>query len=74
MGVGRLECIGLSAAGQEGLVRVLELLEDEVNIALGLLGVNGWEELNTGYLHAAPTVMEPHVLSAFPHLRMDEGY
>src|SRR5262249_4227419 len=32
VGLGRLSCIGLAAAGPPGLVRVLELLEDEVRI------------------------------------------
>ena len=72
--IGRLECIGLAAAGQAGLVRALEILEDEVQIALGLMGVRNWEELDASYLHAATPVTEPHVLSAFPLLDLDEGY
>src|SRR2546428_12327242 len=40
VGIGRLACCGLAAAGQAGLVRVLELLEDEIKIAMGLLGVD----------------------------------
>ena len=39
VGLGRLACLGLAAAGVPGLVRTLELLEDEVRICLGLLGV-----------------------------------
>ena len=39
VGVGRLECLGLAAAGVPGLVRALELLEEEIRICLGLLGV-----------------------------------
>src|SRR5215813_1189976 len=39
VGLGRLPCCGLAAAGAPGLVRTLELLEDEVRIAMGLLGV-----------------------------------
>jgi isopentenyl diphosphate isomerase/L-lactate dehydrogenase-like FMN-dependent dehydrogenase len=72
--IGRLECIGLAAAGQGGLVRALELLEHEVTTALGLLGVTSWETLDAGYLHAAAPVTEPGVLSAFPLLELDEGY
>ena len=40
VGLGRMQCYGLAAAGQAGVVRMLELLEDEVQRALGLLGVN----------------------------------
>jgi glycolate oxidase len=73
VGLGRLPCYGLAAAGQAGLVRVLELLEDEVKIALGLLGVARLDALNRSYLHpAAPIVTPPHATSAFPLL--GEGY
>ena len=39
VGLGRIACMGLAAAGDSGLVRVLELLEEEVRLCLGLLGV-----------------------------------
>src|SRR5882672_8406600 len=39
VGLGRLQCYGLGAAGQAGVVRMLELMEDEVKRCLGLLGV-----------------------------------
>jgi len=72
VGLGRLPCFGLAAAGQAGLERVLEILEDEVRICLGLLGVTGWAGLDRSYLHAAAPVGVPHATSAFPLL--GEGY
>ncbi|MBI1847217.1 MAG: alpha-hydroxy-acid oxidizing protein [Candidatus Rokubacteria bacterium] len=72
VGIGRLSCMGLAAAGQPGLVRVLELLEDEVRIAMALLGVDRLAALDGTYLHAASPVGRPHVTSAFPLL--EEGY
>jgi isopentenyl diphosphate isomerase/L-lactate dehydrogenase-like FMN-dependent dehydrogenase len=72
VGLGRLACFGLAAAGAPGLVRTLELLEDEMRIALGLLGVTRLAELDRSYLHAASPVSRPHVTSAFPLL--EEGY
>ena len=72
VGIGRLFCYGLAAAGEAGVVRVLELLEDEVRSCLGLLGVTRLTELDTTYLHAAQPVAAPHVHSAFPLL--GEGY
>ncbi|MCH8888193.1 MAG: alpha-hydroxy-acid oxidizing protein [SAR324 cluster bacterium] len=73
VGIGRLACIGLAAAGQAGLERVLELLEDEVRICLGLMGVRSFEELTMDFLHPAEPVVPPHALSAFPFLA-EEGY
>jgi len=73
VGIGRLACCGLAAAGQAGLVRVLELLEDEIRICLGLLGADRLAALDRSYLHPASPVTRPHVTSAFPLLE-EEGY
>jgi isopentenyl diphosphate isomerase/L-lactate dehydrogenase-like FMN-dependent dehydrogenase len=72
VGVGRMQCFGLAAGGQAGIVRLLELLEDEVQRCLGLLGVTRFAELDRSYVHpAAPTTL-PHVLSAFPLIKIDD--
>ena len=68
VGLGRLQCLGLAAAGQAGLERALELLEDEIRICLGLLGVTSYSQLDASYVREAPAVADPHVLSAFPLL------
>lgn len=73
VGIGRLACCGLAAAGAPGLVRVLELLEDEIRICLGLLGATRVAALDPSYLHPAPPVTPPHATSAFPLLH-EEGY
>jgi isopentenyl diphosphate isomerase/L-lactate dehydrogenase-like FMN-dependent dehydrogenase len=74
VGMGRMPCIGLAAAAAAGCVRVMELLEDEIRVALALLGVSRWKELDATYLHhGAPVVAVPRITSAFP--LMDEpGY
>jgi isopentenyl diphosphate isomerase/L-lactate dehydrogenase-like FMN-dependent dehydrogenase len=68
VGIGRLTCLGLAAAGVPGLVRTLELLEEEVRICLGLLGVTSFSELTPRHVTVAPPVFSPHVLSGFPLL------
>jgi isopentenyl diphosphate isomerase/L-lactate dehydrogenase-like FMN-dependent dehydrogenase len=68
VGMGRMPCLGLAAAGAAGCVRMLELLEDEIRIALALLGVDRLSALDASYVHAAPPVTLPHVFSAFPLL------
>src|SRR5262249_37591499 len=54
VGMGRMQCVALAAGGEAGVVRLLELLEDEVQRCLGLLGVSKFAELDRTYLHAAP--------------------
>jgi isopentenyl diphosphate isomerase/L-lactate dehydrogenase-like FMN-dependent dehydrogenase len=68
VGIGRLTCLGLAAAGVPGLVRTLELLEEEVRICLGLLGVTSFAGLTPRHVTSAAPVFAPHVLSAFPLL------
>ena len=69
VGLGRLTGLALGAGGVPALVRALELLEDEVRICLGLLGVTSFSELTPQHVVAAPSVTEPGVFSAFPHLK-----
>jgi glycolate oxidase len=72
VGIGRMQCFALAAGGQAGVVRLLELLEDEVQRCLGLLGAASFADLDRSYLHAAMPTNLPHVLSAFPLLKIEE--
>ena len=72
VGLGRLYCYALAAAGADGIIRMLELLEDELRSAMGLLGVTRLDALNPSYVrHGAPVASVPSVLSAFPLLEAD---
>jgi glycolate oxidase len=71
IGIGRLQCWALAAAGEAGVVRMLELLEDEVIRCLGLLGVRNFAELDKSHLQAATPTNLPHVFSAFPLLEIE---
>ena len=76
VGIGKLQGLGLAAAGYEGLVRILEILEMEVEECLGLMGATSYADVDPAQLFpGAPLVNEPHALSAFPLLNLeDEGY
>jgi len=52
--IGKLQCWALAAAGQEGVERALELLQEEIGTTLGLLGVRGVEEVGPEYLTPYP--------------------
>jgi glycolate oxidase len=70
VGIGRLCGLGLAAGGPAGLVRTLELLEEEIRTCLGLLGVTSYAELSPAHLAAAPAVNPPDTFSAFPLLTL----
>ncbi len=75
VGLGRLYCYALAADGAAGVVRMLEILENEIRSCLGLLGATSVAQLGPGFVHAAMPTNLPHVHSAFPLLRLDDsGY
>ena len=66
--IGKLQGWGLAAGGSTGLVRVLELLEEELIIDMGLLGVTRIDQIDAKYVCQAPPVTFPHEMSAFIHM------
>lgn len=75
VGIGRLYCYGLAAAGEDGVRRVLEILEDEVQTCLGLLGAASLAGVKATQLHPVAPLVTPHVHSAFPLLaELGRGY
>ena len=72
VGLGRMQCYALAADGKDGIVRMLELLEDEIRRCLGLLGVIEFAALDRSYLHPALPPTAPHALSAFPLLHIED--
>jgi isopentenyl diphosphate isomerase/L-lactate dehydrogenase-like FMN-dependent dehydrogenase len=70
VGLGRMQCYGLAAGGQPAIVRMLELLEDEVTRTMGLLGATSYGKLDPSCLHAAAPANPANVFSAFPLLEI----
>ena len=70
VGLGRMQGYALAAGGETGVIRMLELLERECEVALGLLGVAGFADLDRSYLAPAPAPLAwpPGAFAAFPHL------
>jgi isopentenyl diphosphate isomerase/L-lactate dehydrogenase-like FMN-dependent dehydrogenase len=66
--IGKLQGWGLAAGGVDGLVRVLELLEDEMRVAMALLGVTRVNQLAPAFITRADPVVWPHEMSAFPDI------
>ena len=57
--VGKLQGWALAAGGEEGLVRAFEILEAEITVTMGLLGINNLSELTPEYLHRGAMPMNP---------------
>jgi len=71
VGIGRLQAWALAANGAEGLIKCLELLEQEIQTTMGLIGVTSLDQINGSYVTRAMPVRLPHEMSAFPHLPGD---
>jgi glycolate oxidase len=73
VGLGRMQGLALATGGQAGVVRMLELIEDETRRTLGLLGLTSFSELGPEHVTAiAPVPRQSWLDSAFPLLK--EGY
>ncbi len=66
--IGKLQGWGLGAAGVEGLVRVLEILEEEIVVAMALLGVTSIDQLSPKYMCEAEAVTPPHEMSTWVNM------
>lgn len=72
VGIGRLQGIALGAGGEDGVVRMLGILENEIVRSMALLGVSKMSELDPSYLAPAEPLSRNWLDSAFPLMR--EGY
>jgi glycolate oxidase len=68
VGIGKLQAWALAAGGQAALLDCLRILEDEMTIAMGLLGVASLDRLDPSYLAKARPVGPCHEMSAFPFI------
>ena len=68
VGLGKIQALAFGAAGERGVVRLLEILETELTVNMKLLGVPSIAELDGTYLQPAAHVTPAGVMSAFPLL------
>ena len=66
--VGKLQAWGLAAGGADGIVRALEIMEDEMLSAMALIGVSTVDQLDGSYVTEGYTVTPPHEMSAWVNM------
>ncbi len=66
--LGRLQAWGLAAGGQAGVVRMLEILEDELICEMGLVGVASLDQLTPQHICEAEPVTPPHEMSSWVNM------
>jgi isopentenyl diphosphate isomerase/L-lactate dehydrogenase-like FMN-dependent dehydrogenase len=66
--LGRLQGWGLAAGGKDGIVRMLEILEDELISAMGLAGLTSIAQVSPAYVCKAEAVTPPHEMSGWVNM------
>ena len=66
--LGRMQGYGLAAGGKDGVVRMLEILEDELICEMALTGVTSFSELTPNHICKADPVTPPHEMSSWVNL------
>jgi glycolate oxidase len=66
--IGKLQGWGLAANGADGVRRVLEIMENELISAMGLLGITSIDQLTPAYLRRAEPVTPAHEMSAWVNM------
>ena len=66
--LGKMQGWGLAADGQAGVVRMLEILEDEMIVAMSLMGVTSIDQLGPEFVCEADAVTMPHEMSAWTNM------
>ena len=66
--IGKLQGWGLAADGTDGVVRVLEILEEEIRVSMGLLGITSIDQLTPARVCKAEATTLPHEMSAWVNM------
>lgn len=66
--LGRLQAWGLAAGGTAGVVRMLEIVEDELISAMGLCGLTCIDQVTPKYVTQAMPVTDPHEMSSWVNM------
>jgi glycolate oxidase len=69
--LGRLQGWGLAAGGKEGVIRMLEILEDELICEMGLTGVTSIQQMTSKYVCEAEAVTPPHEMSSWVNMPVE---
>jgi isopentenyl diphosphate isomerase/L-lactate dehydrogenase-like FMN-dependent dehydrogenase len=69
--LGRLQGWGLAAGGKEGVIRMLEILEDELICEMGLTGVTSIQQITPKYVCEAEAVTPPHEMSSWVNMPVE---
>ena len=69
--IGKMQGWGLAAGGTAALVRTLRIMEEEINVAMSLMGITSFSELSPKNICKAQSVSSPHEMSSWVNKTVD---
>ena len=66
--IGKMQGWGIAANGSNGLIRVLSILKQEIEITMKLLGVTDIPSIDNKYVCEATPTTEPHEMSSWVNM------
>lgn len=66
--IGKMQGWGIAANGSDGLIRVLSILKQEIEITMKLLGVTDIPSIDNKYVCEAMPTTEPHEMSSWVNM------
>jgi len=69
--IGKMQGWALAAGGTPALVRTLRIIEEEINVAMALMGVTSFSDLSQNNICEAYSVTSPHEMSSWVNKTVD---
>ena len=69
--IGKMQGWGLAAGSTPALMRAMRIIEEEINVAMSLLGVTSFTELSEKNICQAHSVTSPHEMSSWVNKAVD---
>ena len=69
--IGKMQAWALAAGGAPALLRTFQIIEEEINVAMSLMGVTSFSKLSKNNICKADSVTAPHEMSSWVNKAID---
>ena len=69
--IGKMQACALAAGGAPALLRTFQIMEEEINVAMSLMGVTSFSKLSKNNICKADSVTSPHEMSSWVNKAID---
>ena len=69
--IGKMQAWALAAGGAPALFRTFQIMKEEINVAMSLMGVTSFSKLSKNNICKADSVTSPHEMSSWVNKAID---